>query len=465
MTTDAEAAEHDPETAAQVELRRPRRRLLRHPGQVVVLAFLGAIGVGTALLELPVASRAPGSASFVDALFTATSAVCVTGLVTVDTGSHWSVFGQAVILLLCQVGGFGIMTTATLIGLLMVRRLGLAARLTAAAETKTIGLGDVRRVIIGVAVVSLVFEAITWVMLTLRFLLGYDESLGRATWLGLFHAVSAFNNAGFVLWDDSLTRFATDPWIMLPVAAAVVFGGLGFPVLLELRRHLTPRSWSLHTKLTLMMTVILFVLGGLFTGLAEWDNEATLGALDSPSKILGASFHSVMARSGGFNATDVGAMSEGTWLATIILMFIGGGSASTAGGIKVTTFVILFFVIWAEVRGEEHVNAFHWRIDRRVQRQALSVALMAVAAVVGGTLVVLQLSHLPLGQVWFEVASAFGTVGLSTGITGDLPDTAQLVLVGLMFLGRLGPVTLVSALALRERHTLYTYPEGRPIIG
>jgi trk system potassium uptake protein TrkH len=452
-------------TVGDREFRRGRRPLFRHPGQIVVTAFAAAIAIGTLLLMLPVSRRGPGSAEFVDALFTSTSAVCVTGLVTVDTPTHWTPFGQVVILLLFQLGGFGIMTFASLLGLLLARRLGLSARLTAAAETKTLGLGDVRQVLLGVARVTIAVEAVTWLLLSVRLVVGYDESPGRAAYLGLFHAVSAFNNAGFALYSDSLMGFVTDPWITVPIAVAVILGGLGFPVILELRRHLGPRLWSLHTKLTLSMTVVLLLAGSVFTALSEWSNPETLGELHTPGKALAAFFHSTMSRTAGFNSLDVGAMNEGTWLGTIILMFIGGGSAGTAGGIKVTTFVLLFLVIWAEVRGERHVNAFGFRIDPRVQRQALSVALLSVAAVVAGTLLLVELSKLPLGEVWFEVTSAFGTVGLSTGITADLPRAGQLILVGLMFLGRLGPVTLVSALALRERSTRYTYPEGRPIIG
>jgi potassium uptake TrkH family protein len=444
---------------------RGRRRFVRHPSQVVVGAFGVLVLLGALLLWLPVSRAGGGHAPFLDALFTSTSAVCVTGLATVDTGTYWSPFGQVVILALFQLGGFGVMTLATLIGLLLARRLGLGAALMAQAETKSVGLGDVRRVLLGVARVTLAVEGAVFLMLMLRFALGYDMGWGKAAWFGLFHSVSAFNNAGFGLHSDSLVRYVSDVWIMLPVSAAVILGGIGFPVILELRRRVSLRLWSLHAKLTVMMTAILLVGGTLFTAAAEWNNQATLGALDGPGRVLAAFFHSTVARTAGFNSVDIGAMGEGTWLGTIILMFIGGGSASTAGGIKVTTFALLFMVIWAEVRGERDVTAFGYRIDRRVQRQALSVALLAVAAVVTGTLIVVEISGLPLGQVWFEVTSAFATVGLSTGITADIPRAGQVVLMVLMFLGRLGPVTLVSALALRSRSTLYTYPEGRPIIG
>jgi potassium uptake TrkH family protein len=433
---------------------------------VVVAGFAGAVVVGTILLMLPLSRAGEGHAPFMAALFTSTSAVCVTGLAVVDTPTYWSGFGQAVILGLIQVGGFGIMTLASLLGLLVSRRMGLRSRLTAAAETKSLGIGDVRTVVFGVLRVTLFFEAVTAVLLALRFALGYDYPVGRAVYEGVFHAVSAFNNAGFALYSDSLMGFVADPWICLPIAFAVIFGGLGFPVMFELRRHLArPGSWSLHTKLTITMTLALLLGGTVFVTATEWSNPGTLGALDTPGRLLAGFFQAVMPRTAGFNSLDYGQMYDGTLLGTVILMFIGGGSAGTAGGIKVTTFVILFFAIYAEVRGEPSVNAFDRRIGSRVQRQALTVALLGVAVVVAMTLAVVQVSRFELTEVLFEVTSAFATTGLSTGITADLPTSAQLLLVLAMFLGRLGPITLVSAIALRERQRLYQLPEGRPIIG
>ncbi|GAA2155585.1 potassium transporter TrkG [Nocardioides koreensis] len=446
--------------------RAPGRPLLRHPAQVIVTAFAAAVVVGTLLLMLPVARPGAHGAPAITALFTATSAVCVTGLATVDTASYWSDFGQAVILSLIQVGGFGIMTLASLLGLLLSRRMGLRTRLTAAAETKSLGLGDVRAVLVGVAKVSLLFECLTAVLLTGRFAFGYDEPWGRAVHLGVFHAVSAFNNAGFALYSDSMTRFVTDPWICLPLAAAVVFGGLGFPVLLELRRLLgRPREWSVHTRLTVGTYAALLVIGFLFITASEWNNPGTLGPLHTPGRLLAGLFQAVMPRTAGFNSLDYGQMNDGTLLGTEVLMFIGGGAAGTAGGIKVTTFILLFFVVYAEVRGEHQVNAADRRIGERVQRQALTVALLAVGLVVSATLLLLGLTGLPIRDVLFETVSAFATVGLSTGITGELPTSGQLVIAALMFVGRLGPVTLVSALALRETQRRYTLPEGRPLIG
>ena len=376
--------------------RATRRPLFRHPAQVIVTAFAAAVLVGTGLLMLPVARVGPEGAPWLTALFTSTSAVCVTGLVTVDTSTYWTGFGQAVILGLIQVGGFGIMTLASLVGLLLSRRMGLRSRLTAAAETKSVGLGDVRAVVMGVAKVSLLFESATALLLTGRFMWHYDEPVGRAVYHGVFHAVSAFNNAGFALYSDSLMGFVDDPWICVPIAGAVIVGGLGFPVLFELRRQLgRPRRWSLHTKLTLGTSAALLGGGALFVTASEWNNPSTLGALDVPGRLLAGFFQAVMPRTAGFNSLDYGQMREGTLLGTDVLMFIGGGSAGTAGGIKVTTFIILFYVIYAEVRGERHVNAADRRIGERVQRQALTVALLSLGLVMSATLVLLQLTNLP----------------------------------------------------------------------
>lgn len=445
---------------------RTPRPIFRHPAQAVVAAFAIAVALGTVLLMLPISRAGEGGASLLAALFTSTSAVCVTGLIVVDTPSYWSGFGEAVILGLIQIGGFGIMTMASLLGLLVSRKMGLRTRLTTAAETKSVGIGDVRQVVFGVMRISVLFEGVTALLLGLRFAIGYDEPPARAAYLGVFHAVSAFNNAGFMLYSDSLVGFVDDPWIYMPISVAVIFGGLGFPVLFELRRQLRrPRMWSLHTKLTLSVSLILLVLGTLFVTASEWSNPRTLGALDTPGRLLAGFVQAVMPRSGGFNSVDFGQMNEGTLLGTTILMFIGGGSASTAGGIKVTTFIVLFFVILAEVRGEKNVNAFDRRIDGRAQRQALTVALIFIGVIVAATLFLLTITRFRMTELLFEVTSAFATVGLSTGITADLPPAGQLVLVGMMFVGRLGPITLVSALALRERQRLYQLPEGRPIIG
>ncbi|MGH3714152.1 MAG: TrkH family potassium uptake protein [Micromonosporaceae bacterium] len=439
---------------------------LAHPARLVPLAFLSAIAVGTLLLALPMSRAGAGSAPLITALFTATSAVCVTGLITVDTATYWSPFGQVVILGLIQIGGFGIMTLATLLGVVVSRRLGISTRLVAQLETKTLALGEVRQVLGRIAVTVLTIEAILAVMLFLRFRFGYAMSYGEAAWHGVFHSVSAFNNAGFALYSDSLMGFLTDPWITLPIAIGVILGGIGFPVLFELRRELrAPRRWSVHTKLTIFGSSVLLAFGTVAILALEWGNPNTLGPLNVLEKLLAAFFHGVMPRTAGFNAVDYAEVQPATLAITDALMFIGGGSAGTAGGIKVTTFFLLGFVIWSEMRGERDVNVFHRRIGAAPQRQALTVALLGVGIVALGTLSLLVLTDHTLDLVLFEAISAFATVGLSAGITAGLNLPAQGVLVLLMFVGRVGTITVGTALALQSRHRLYRLPEERTIVG
>ncbi|WP_246042380.1 TrkH family potassium uptake protein [Streptomyces globosus] len=442
-----------------------------HPARTVVWAFALVIAAGTALLMLPASSQDGSATDLVTALFTSTSAVCVTGLVVVDTATHWSGFGEAVILGLIQVGGFGIMALASLLALLVSGRLRLRMQLTAAAETKSLGIGDVRRVLLGVAGCTLAVELAVGAVLALRLRFGYGRSIAEAAYSGFFHAVSAFNNAGFGLHADSLTPYAQDPWITLPIAAAVILGGLGFPVLLELLRHRTRRrttgrrNWSLHTRLTLVTSAALLSVGTVLTCLLEWTNPGTLAPFDWDEKVLNGFFYSAMSRTAGFNAVDMGALNATTLLFTCTLMFIGGGSAGTAGGIKVTTFAVLAAAMLAEVRGEPNSTVMGRRLAPHVLRQALTVALLAVGFVIASTLALLTVTRAPFEDVLFEAVSAFATVGLSTGITADIPDSGRLILILLMFVGRLGPITLVSALALRERTRRYQLPEERPVIG
>lgn len=430
------------------------------------MAFVIAICIGTLLLALPVARAGDGSAPALVALFTATSAVCVTGLAVVDTPSYWSGFGEAVIMALIQVGGFGIMTISSAIAVLFVRRLGLRQRLITAVESGTMALGDVRRLLVGVARFSAVAELVAATALGLRFWLAHDEPAGRAAYLGVFHAVSAFNNAGFALFPDSLAGFARDPVVLGAVGVTVVVGGLGYPVWLEVTRApRRPAEWNLHAKLTVTTTAVLLAAGAVLYGWFEWTNPATLGPLSTQDAVANALFHSAMPRTAGFNALDTAALQEPARLLTEILMVIGGGSASTAGGIKVTTFALLGWVIWTEARGESDVVVFGRRVPDATQRQALSVALLAIGVVVVALMVLMSITRLPRADLLFEVVSALGTVGLSTGVTASLPAAAQLVVVVLMLLGRVGPVTLFAALVLRERPRRYRHAEGRPIIG
>lgn len=443
-----------------------KRPLVHSPAQTMTIAFAVGVFIGTGLLLLPASRTGQGSADFFPALFTSTSALCTSGLSTVDPARYWTPFGRSVILVLIQVGGFGIMTLASLLGILVARKLGLRSRINAATESNTLELGDVREVMIGAMEVTALTEVAIALVLAVRFATAYQQSPAQAAYLGVAHSISAFNNAGFAWYPGGLVPFVADPWICMPINIGIIVGGIGFPVLFELRKvTITPRLWSLNTKLTVWGTVILLVGGTMFLTAAEWNNPATMGPLDAPARLLAGFTQAVQPRSAGFNSLDYGQMHESSIFVTTVLMFIGGGSASTAGGIKVGTFFLLFFVMWAEVRGFRDVEIAGRRMGHRTIRQALTVGLLSIGLVLASTLIFMLVEPFRLNLAMFEVVSAFGNAGLSTGITPALGVPAQLILVVLMFVGRIGPVTMVSALALRERQHFYRYPEGRPLIG
>ncbi|WP_217913438.1 TrkH family potassium uptake protein [Miltoncostaea marina] len=446
-------------------IRRGRARIPGHPARAVVGAFLAAILAGAGLLCIPAASHAPGSPPFEAALFTATSAVTVTGLATVDTATFWTPFGQLVILVLIQLGGLGIVTSASLLILVASDRLGLRRRLAAQAETQAMPVHDIRRVIVTIVVLSAAFEAVATAVLTTDLWLR-GQPFATALWEGAFHAVSAFNNAGFSLYSDGLVGVAADAWFLATVAVAVIAGGLGFPVWMDLaRRPREPGRWSLHTKLTLATTAALLVIGTVVLTAIEWGNERTLGAMPASERLLNGVFAGVTPRTAGFNSIDYGEADPSALLVTDMLMFAGGGSGSTAGGLKVTTLAILFLVVWAELRGDREPSAFGRRIPVVSARQALTVAVLSINLVVLATVALMLTNGLELSAALFEAVSAFATVGLSTGVTPDLDLAGQFILMPLMLIGRVGPVTLFVALVLRERRLLYSRPEERPLVG
>lgn len=441
-------------------------REIPHPARVVPLAFLITILIGTALLMLPISRADAVSAPWIVALFTSVSAVCVTGLATVDTGTYWSAFGQWVIMALFQIGGLGMMTAATLLGLMVNRSFRLRTRLTAQAETHAVGIGDVTSVAKLVLFVTFIVELIVALALLLRLRIGYELHWADAAWSGLFHAVSAFNNAGFSIHADGLIRYATDSAILAPIMFAIVVGGLGFPVLHDLRRKFTtPRRWSVHTKLTLLGTAVLLVAGTILMLAFEWSNPKTLGAMPTGDKLLSAIFASVSARTAGFNSIDIGGLTHESLGLHYFLMFIGGGSAGTAGGVKVGTAMILLLLVIAEIRGRMDTEAFGRRISHSAQRQAITVLVLSSAVVVLGTVFILHTTEIATDRVIFEVVSAFATVGLSTGITAELPESAQFMLVLLMYVGRVGTITLAASLALGEHRMPFRYPEEHPVVG
>ncbi len=437
----------------------------RSPARLTLTAFAGIIAVFTALLAMPQATADGHQAPFVDALFTAVSAVCITGLTVVDTGTYWSTFGQGVILLGIWVGGLGVMTLASILGMAVSRRIGLTQKLLTAGEVGSSGLGEVGSLIRIVVITSLAIQGGIAVLLVPRFAY-LDESLGDAVWHGVFYAVSAFNNAGFVPTPQGMVPYVGDWLVCLPIALGVFIGSLGFPVIFNLaRRRWHLRALTLHSKLTIATSLALLLGTTVLIGLMEWGNPATLGALDGDDRVLASIFAGVMPRSGGFNTIPTGSMHEASWLLLDATMFIGGGSASTAGGIKVTTFAVLMLAIVSEARGDRDVEAFGRRVPRESLRLAVAVTFVGAVMVFVATMALLEITDRTLDVVIFEVISAFATVGLSTGLTAELPDAGKYVLSALMFAGRTGTITVAAALALRDRRRVIRYPEERPIIG
>ena len=454
----------------RVEVSRPQeftvrvpRRLRRPPSPAasLIALFLVLIAVGTTLLMLPLSTLDGASPRFLDALFTATSATCVTGLVVVDTASTWSPFGQVVILLLIQAGGFGIMAGSTLLLLVFFgRRTTLRDRILVQESLGGLELGTVIGLLKRIAIFTLAVEAVGAVVLAIAFVSGPEagppgDPLG--IWWGIFHSVSAFNNAGFDLTGGfrSLTPFVDDWIVLLTHAILLVLGGLGFAIVGD---ALSKRRWSriaLETKVVLLTTAVLLIAGSVLIGFTEWGNPQTLGALPPEQRMLNALFESATLRTAGFTALDTGALVESTLFVVMALMFIGGASGSTAGGIKVTTFSVLLIAIVSTARGMPSAMAFGRRIQHAVVYRALAVALLALAWVFAVGLGLTLTTEATFVQTLFEAVSAFGTVGASTGITPDLSDPARLITIVAMFVGRLGPLTLVLALAARAHAVAY----------
>lgn len=456
-----------PDRAPQGPLIAFTDRLMLHPVRAVPLAFLTIALAGTGLLMLPAAVQSGTPTPWLDALFTAVSALCVTGLVTLDTGTHWTAFGQGVILLLIQIGGLGLMLIATLFASLIWRRLSLAQQRRTGAENMGIsGAGQIRPAARLIVIIALIVELTIAVMLTARLWLGHGLAPAEALWSGLFHAVSAYNNAGFGLHADSAMRWAADPFMLGPMAIAILIGGLGLPVLWDMRENsVRERSrWSLHSKVTVAGAALLLLLG--FTGTLVFEYHGALADQSLANKFLSAAFYSVSLRTAGFNNFAMDDLGNGTLVMSSVLMFIGAGSASTGGGIKIATAMVLVLIVVGELRGRADVTVFGRRISAAAQRRATAVILIALALIVLGALLIAQIApHLAMRDIAFECVSAFATVGLSTGITAQLPPLAKGVIIALMFIGRVGPVTIGAALILRSRRTDYRYPQEDPVIG
>jgi trk system potassium uptake protein TrkH len=425
---------------------------------LLAYGFAGLILLGTILLILPVSAQSGQITSPINALFSATSAVCVTGLVVVDGGTYWSTFGQAVLLVLFQIGGLGFITGATLLILAIGGKFGLKEKLIISESIGVNQLGGVIGLVTQIALFSFLVEAIGTLIFYFRLTAIADQS--ASLWVSVFHAASAFNNCGMSLFGNfsSLTRFQTDPIILLTTAFLIILGGIGYLVVVDLIRQRRFVRLSLDTKVVLVFTGVLLVLGTLFYLGSEFSNPSTLGQLQFPQKLLVAFFQSVTPRTAGFSAIDIGSLRQISLFFTMFLMCVGGAAGSAAGGIKVNTFGVLTMTILSTLRGDENIGAFGRHLTKETIYRAMVLFTLYIGVVTLVTVLLSATEGFPVDKILFEAFSAMGTVGLSTGITPNLSVAGKIIIAATMFVGRLGPLTLMAVLARRPQGVNLEYP-------
>ncbi|MGZ0084263.1 TrkH family potassium uptake protein [Caldibacillus thermoamylovorans] len=436
------------------------------PPKILVLGFALIILAGALLLTLPMATVNGKGLPFLDALFTATSATCVTGLVVVDTGTTFTLFGQLVILALIQVGGLGFMTFATLFAFLLGKRISLKERLLLQEALNQLTIEGIVRLVKRIFIFTIAIEGVGGVLLSLRFAL--DMPVGRAIYFGFFHAISNFNNAGFDLMGEfrSLTGYVDDPVVSLVVPLLIILGGIGFIVMNEVYEYRQTRRLSLHTKVVVATTGWLLLASMALILVLEWNNPKTMGPLSLSGKLLSAFYQAVTPRTAGSNTLNIPDLTQPTLFLIIFLMFVGASPGSTGGGIKTTTFTTLLGAVWSQIRGKEDVVLFRNRVIYDTVYKSLTVTMSGLFIVM---LVTMVLTVTENGKdflmILFEATSAFGTVGLSMGLTPELSPLGKMVIILTMFAGRVGPLTIAYAVTLRRQPDPFRYPKGRMMIG
>ncbi|MDS2171089.1 potassium transporter TrkG [Nesterenkonia sp. CL21] len=435
------------------------------PARAALLIFAFAIAFFTSLLMMPWATASGRPTSLPDALFVATSAATVTGLTPVNTADHWSLAGQITIIIAIQLGGLGILTVASVLAASVSRSLGVRTKRLAQEGWKTDQLGEVASLIRIIIIISLAIEAALAAVLVPR-LIAIEGDVVTGFWHGIFYAISAFNNAGFVIHSEGLADIGYDPISVWAIMIGVFMGSLGFPVLYVLWRFRWHyRSWNLHAKLTVEVTTLLMVAGAAIYAFLEWNNNATIGEMPMWEKLQSSLFASVNMRSGGFAVVTSNDENSTTMLISDALMFAGGGSVSTAGGIKVTTIAVIWLAFLAEARGDKESVAHERTIPGSAVRVAVSVVAMGATLVLISTLALMHITGQDMERPLYESISAFATVGLTSGLSEELPPSGLYILTALMFAGRVGIISFAAALTVRQRTTRYRYPEGRPILG
>ena len=446
-----------------------RRKVSMSATKLIALCFLGIILLGTGLLMLPVSSRSGEPCQFLPALFTATSATCVTGLTPFDTWTQWSGFGQGVLLCLIELGGLGFMSAATLVIFLFRRKVGLRQRMLIAQALSLNEMDGVVRLQRMVIFGSLGFEVAGALILTLWFWPQYG--FVRALRWGVFHSISAFCNAGFDIFGSmepgsSLLLFQNDPVVLLTLGALVVLGGLGFLVWQDIAEKRSWKKLSVYSRLVLLATAMLIVSGWALICILEWNNPKTLGNLSVGSKLLGGLFQSITLRTAGFDAINQAGLTQGGKAVSMVLMLIGGSSGSTAGGLKTVTFLVVLLFIWARARGRSNVSAFCRTIPQEQALNAMTISLMMVLLSVLGGIFVCATSPVSFTDGLFEAISALATVGLTAGATGLLSVPAKILIIIFMYFGRVGVLTIsLGFLMGNQAVERFRYAETSLLIG
>ncbi|MBS4803985.1 MAG: TrkH family potassium uptake protein [Clostridium sp.] len=432
--------------------------------QILALGFLIAIFIGAILLSLPISSSSGESTNFLDSLFTSTSAVCVTGLVTLDTSSHWSTFGQTVIMTLIEIGGLGFMSFAVLISLILGKKITLRERLVMQEAMNTYSIQGLVKMVRYVLIFTVSVQFFGALLLSTQFIPEYG--IGKGIFYSIFHSISSFCNAGFDLFGTSLMGYSSNAVVILVISALIIIGGLGFTVLLEIYEFKGIKKLSLHSKLVIITSLILIVGGTVLMFLFELNNKSTFGNMNMQDKLLNSFFASVSPRTAGFNSVVTTDMTMASKFLTIILMIIGGSPGSTAGGLKTVTCGILFLTVLSVIRGREDTEVFGRRFTKEVVYKAFTIVFIALALVIGVTMV---LSYTEVGasfiDLLYEATSALGTVGLTLGLTPKLSSIGKVLIMIMMYLGRVGPLTVMLALTRKKKKSGYKYPEGKILIG
>lgn len=433
------------------------------PARFLTMGYLIVISIGAFLLSLPVSTVNGQGLNLVDALFTSTSATAVTGLIVVDTATYLTTFGQAVVLVLIQIGGFGFMTTSTLFALLLGRKITFRERIIIREELNHFSLAGVIKLARYVILLTLAIELSGALLLFFKF--KNSLPISKAIFFSVFHAISAFCNAGFALFSNSLENFIGDYYINFVITTLFILGGLGFAVIADLYQKRRFKSLSLNSKLVLVTTLILILIGTIGIFLLELSNPDTFGGLTLKDELISAYFQGVTPRTAGFNTIPIGKLTQGSLFLIIILMFIGASPGSTGGGLKTTTIGVLIVATYSLIIGKRDVELFKRRLSQITVYKALAVTIVSLLVIIIATLILSITEQFDFIHVFFETVSAYATVGLSTGITGDLSTIGKILITIIMFTGRVGPLTLAMALGERDKKNKIKYPEEKILIG